>query len=352
MNFPFYILITLVCLLLVLYKKEKLYIYIAFSILFLFHIFKDPFLLPDGDVYCDVFNIIKNTDINNVLNWNLGYKIEIGYRLYNKLLALVCSHPFFFYLCNALIILAGPFVIINRYSNWKSISVLLFFLFGYLSGLGLIRQYMAYSIIYFSLPYIINRDWKKFFLVLFVAFSIHNSSVVFLVIYLLYGLSGKKFWILLSLSFLFVLVSFSSLQTFVGEDYETYLNSSYTTIGLFVAMAVIVFTRIIVMKGQFLSRGVSKLLSIISLMALICSLYGCLLPGMWYRLIGYFSIITVVITLPNTIKYMNNNIQKKVFILIFLFIYIYMFYVGIQNSEYEYKLVFNSPFSMNAIFIK
>lgn len=327
-----------------------MYLYLAFTILFFFYVFKDPLTLPDGSVYLDVFNMIKVSTFDVVWNWNIGYKIELGYRLYSKLVSLICGVPLFFYFCNALVILTGPCVLIKRYSNWKSISVIFFFLFGYISGLGLIRQFMAYSIIYFALPYVINRDWKKFLLVLFIACNIHNSAFVYLVVYLLYGLSGRKFWLFLIITSLFVLLFFSSLQGYVGEGYKDYLDSSYSTIGQFVAMSAIVLLRVFVMKNKLLENGINKLSTIITLLALVASLYGCLLPGMWYRLIGYFSIYTVFITLPNTIQYINNNIIKKSVMLVFLFIYFYLFYSGLQDTEYEYKLIFDSPYSVSQVF--
>ena len=52
-----------------------------------------------------------------------------------------------------------------------------FFTFTYL------RQVIGATIAWLSIQYIIKRDWKRFLLVMFIAYSFHNSAIVFLPMY-------------------------------------------------------------------------------------------------------------------------------------------------------------------------
>jgi hypothetical protein len=65
----------------------------------------------------------------------------------------------------------APFAVVMFMGLW------FFFTFTYL------RQVIGCTIVWLSIKYIIERDWKRFLLVWFIAFSFHNSAIVFLPMY-------------------------------------------------------------------------------------------------------------------------------------------------------------------------
>lgn len=65
-----------------------------------------------------------------------------------------------------------PFAVVMFMALW------FFFTFTYL------RQVIGATIAWLSIQYIIKRDWKRFLLVMFIAYSFHNSAIVFLPMYL------------------------------------------------------------------------------------------------------------------------------------------------------------------------
>ena len=67
----------------------------------------------------------------------------------------------------------APFAVVMFMGLW------FFFTFTYL------RQVMGAAIVWLSVEYIIKRDLKRFLLIWFIAFSFHNSAIVFLPLYFL-----------------------------------------------------------------------------------------------------------------------------------------------------------------------
>ena len=115
---------------------------------------------------------------------------------------------------------------VSIYRNMKNpfwgalifLGLLFFFTFAYM------RQILAVSVAWMSLPYLIRRNPKKFFTIVIVAALIHNSAVYFA---LLYFMPLKKYHPdkILQVMFLLLILGFTNITSvlflFYGESVES-----------------------------------------------------------------------------------------------------------------------------------
>lgn len=103
-----------------------------------------------------------------------------------------------------------------------------FFLLGsFSSGLNIMRQMAAASIIFYSMKYLLNRNLKKFLLGILIATLFHVSALIVLPTYYLWN-NRKKFSIysfrswLIILLYAFVVFNMSSILQLLGGRFEGY----------------------------------------------------------------------------------------------------------------------------------
>lgn len=116
----------------------------------------------------------------------IGFKpFEIGFRLYYLFLRIFSTDRYFMFFITAIIITTFHFFAIKKHSTILYFSIFLIFCKFFLMSFVYLRQGIAMGIIWFSFPYIINRNYLKFSLIVFVAFLFHKSAVIFIPIYFL-----------------------------------------------------------------------------------------------------------------------------------------------------------------------
>ena len=75
---------------------------------------------------------------------------------------------------------------IKQYSINPFVSITIFYCIM-VGMMGMNRQDFSLSLSVFSLPFIINRNWKAFFIIIAVAFCFHRTAVFFIPAYFLYN---------------------------------------------------------------------------------------------------------------------------------------------------------------------
>ena len=86
-----------------------------------------------------------------------------------------------------------------KFSKIRNISlgigVFIFFTFFYNLSFNLIRQSLAMFILFYGSSYLVNKDWLKYILTIFIAFLFHSSAIIgflFLFIYWALNMDTKK----------------------------------------------------------------------------------------------------------------------------------------------------------------
>ena len=197
----------------------------------------------DHETYETTYRYISrlpSLDIDNPIEIITG-KIEdqeMGFVFLERLLSLlgITSVGFFF-----IVALASNALFVSSYYRFKNpIIIILLFLASvqFLQEPNLVRQILAVAIIFYSLRYVEDKNWKMYLLFLFLGYMIHHSAIICVMFMpLCFEIKAHKyyFWGLLAIwSFSLLVASgvmaldLSYLDALIGlsEDYNLYLSDA------------------------------------------------------------------------------------------------------------------------------
>jgi hypothetical protein len=112
------------------------------------------------------------------------YGGEFGYGTFCALLTYVTSNRYIFIFIATMVIYALLIRSLTKYVDNMPFAVVMFMALWFFFTFTYLRQVIGCTIAWLSIQYIIKRDWKRFLLVMFIAYSFHNSAIVFLPMYL------------------------------------------------------------------------------------------------------------------------------------------------------------------------
>ena len=146
---------------------------------------------------------------------------EYGYIYYNSLIRFFTDNYSYFLFITTAFIYIGIFFVVAKITNYSLLS--LFYLFGTLPWYsGSLRQMMASVFFVFAIKAIIDRKIYIFFACIIAGAFFHNSIVVFIPIYILYGLSTTT--LVFIYGFLVIISVYSRQLVYILD----YLLSVYT----------------------------------------------------------------------------------------------------------------------------
>lgn len=330
------------------YKKVwNFYLVIAFGILFFFHIFKKTSSLPDLPSYMMEFNELRENTYSYIFTHGISAgKSENGWCVFCKTIQLFVPYGFAVIFVNSFVILSGYFYAIKKYSPFFWASTLFVLTGPYAQSLFVLRQHMAMAMVLFTYPYIINKKIVPYLLTIGLAFTMHQTAIIFLPIYFVYHYRGniKKLAVFVICFGLFVNKVVLKL---VGDvvaslslvGYDSYLDSDEETNWKMGAYLILVlFCRLFIMKGKSIEYGINRLLTILLGM-------GCFIETLGYglaftsRLNMYFSSL-LFLYIPQTSIYIKNNYFKYGFLLIFILFDMYMWFNSSNVNHRFYTLIF------------
>lgn len=111
------------------------------------------------------------------------YASEPGYGTICVLIAHVTANRYIFILLLTLLIYTLLFFSIRRYTDSHPLAVILFLGLWFFFTFTYLRQVLGATVMWLGIGYIARRDLKRFLLVWLIAYSIHNSAIVFLPMY-------------------------------------------------------------------------------------------------------------------------------------------------------------------------
>jgi len=332
-------------------KKRFYFLNISFFILLFFHVFKDPYSLPDLDGYITVFDEIKRKSLTYIFQYGLQAetRVEPGWIIYNKTISLFGGRFLLLAITGGLILL-GPYKVIKKYcpSKYVWLAVMLFFTGPYLQSIFVIRQHLAISICLLSIPYILKKRLIKYLIVCALAVSIHYSAVLWLPIYFFYHINREKVLFVAMMAFAVVIITlYSLILPYVGvivegfsgwveknDDIGTKMTESLMMGSVFAAF---VFS----LRNHVFDKGVIRLFFILLSFALIFSIAGIgfIQTG---RLNMYFTRL-VYIYIPLLLYYIKRKSQRTIIgiFLSSLFILVWLIHAFDMDVDYNhYELLF------------
>lgn len=258
-----------------------------------------------------------------------GYRSEFGYYFLNLFLAHFTANRYIFILILTIIIYALLFQSFKQYTRNYPVAMMLFMGLWFFFTWTYLREVIAASVGYLGYKYIVDRDWKKFALIVFIAFSFHHSALILAPAYFLpvKKLPTDKIWIAFFIVFVLgfspVLGAIASLFADASDDRVGGMANELSNGGfrwdyLFESF---LFTWVITKNYKFIpdTRKDVTMMNIGLAFCLLLMLFGRSTAGGrlgWYYLMGVIITLTKIAT--NTRMAETRNFIVILSILLFV----------------------------------
>ncbi|PGO33397.1 capsular biosynthesis protein [Bacillus cereus] len=142
-----------------------------------------------------------------VTDFNWGYiqsSKDVGFSIFQMILKVYTDDPQVLIFITALITNILIVAVLYKYSRMIELSLYVYIASGmYLVSMNGLRQYLAAAIIFTATKYILDGNWKKYFLIVLFASTFHQSTLVLIPIYFLVR---RKAWSTITFILLFIAV--------------------------------------------------------------------------------------------------------------------------------------------------
>lgn len=135
----------------------------------------------------------------------LLYGKEFGYVLLNMAVTLFSSNRYIFILVVTLLIYACLYFSFKRHTNNYAFAIILFLGLWFFFSFTYLRQVLGASFAWLAIKYVIDRDLKRFLVIVFIAASFHNSAIMVLPLYFIPIKTFEKKRILIVMGILLLL---------------------------------------------------------------------------------------------------------------------------------------------------
>lgn len=347
------LLLGIACILAWLSKINKIFTYSLILVLSLFSGLRTSY--NDTQVYVYGFVNKIPADI-----WDLGLEDlrlgqNPGFLLYQSFIkSYISTDPQIFLLISAVITNILIIAFYRKYARFFSLTIFMYITSGlFVFSMAAIKQSLAMSIIAWSIPFALQRNWIKFLLLVLLAMTIHSFALIFLIIPLFIGekIWGKKAYLLI-LSALVLGIFFTNfINIFVPlindlKEIETsYSYFEGESINIFRVMVFGVTPviswlyrkRVNLHNDQVLNLSIN--MSIISFIFMLIAINGG--ANSFGRMANYFELFTYV-ALPVLLqKYLQPKIRTFIVLLAIIGYYGFFYYQFGIVKQFQYNSIFD-----------
>lgn len=143
----------------------------------------------DRYIYGELFDLMADVTHVGGNPWKTPsfafYGGEFGYGTYCALISYITSNRYIFIFIITMTIYILLIISLREYVDNAPFAVIMFMGLWVFFTFTYLRQVIGCTIVWLSVKYIINRDWKRYLLVCFIGYSFHNSAIIFLLMYFL-----------------------------------------------------------------------------------------------------------------------------------------------------------------------
>ncbi len=324
-------------------RKRKIYSMICLFQLTIIHGSVEILSLPDLDEYYSFFKVVTKIGIDIFSKEGYpGDDMEFGYKWINWFVSFFTSNFRVLLMFVSFLIIFFYIKWFNEFSPYLWLSVLLMLLISFNGSLYILRQNLSIAIALSSYKYIIMRNRKKFFVIMFLSISCHFSSIIFLPLYYLYGIADTKRYLKV-LCALTIIIPLGALTIFkIVASLIPEFNHYGDVDSMKVATKAYIFGAALLPYLYFLGKdvfelGIKKLILTISWLGLIGS--ACIGEAGEGRIfLSYFYVL--IIQIPWTASYIKNGFCKFLFVVISLV----LFYLWAFCFASEAEIIYESEF--------
>lgn len=305
----------------------------------------------DRYIYGEVFDQISlvthnNGDILATAGYRL-YSSEWGFLLFNQAMAYITLNRYVFILTLTLIVYLLLYISISRYCRNYPFAVIVFMGLWFFFTFTYLRQVMAASIGWLAVQYVIERKPLRFFLIVFIAYTFHNSAIVLVPLYFLPIKKYNKMTIILVMMIALGIGTTNILGNLLSAS-DSFANASrisknveYIEEGsLRVAYLVeaILFTSLIFWRYDDFDDSNAKQIALMNMALMFCIILMLFVRSenggrfSWYYMIGIIASVTHIATHPTHKTTALTGGLAMMFIVLFLRILLMW---GILLSPYK-----------------
>lgn len=323
--------------------SSKIFFYIDIGWFIVMMTFRDASVGTDSENYLYYFKVIKNSDFLTALKVGTSFGLEIGFVILNKLIGLFFNNIFYQFVMGCLAYIPMG-IYIKRNSKNYVYSLLVFFCLGLVNqSFNITRQYIAISLLLYSMKYVENRDFNKFFLYVLLVSSIHKTALLFLIVYPLYN--KKKISNISVIIFVILIVTLlifgGQIANFVNMFiYSNYYGRRPADVGLSIFINFAILMAIFFFSNRNKERNTTFYIYMSSIVILL-NLLGIHID-LFNRIMLYFKIF-YIISIPNMIKSINSYrylFSVSICILLSVF-FIYVVFTTSMNGTIPYIFMNN-----------
>lgn len=346
MSYTFYVFLScLVLFFFMLFKggkrKYEVYLLLVLPVLIYVHSFLDPNTIADLPTYRESFADVRLTNVFNPVDLQIYrsfHKEEFGFILLLKLVGLF-TDDFNVFLCLFSGLLLGVYsYVILKLSPNVCLSILFLMVIVFDQSIFVLRQHLSVAFILLTIPSIIERKIWKFTAILTIAILFHKSSLIWGIMYFMYGI--KKPWkmfvtlglVAIGLGLIFSFLSFFDEQLSLG--YSSYIDGKKTgksnLVSFFIGLGLFLSYFFICRKKVF-ENGLMKVCLLSLYVYVVLSLVGINI-GLLSRFTLVFQ-TSLFFVIPIVCKVLKNKWLKVGYVSSCLICFAYINYFG-SFSEY------------------
>ena len=305
----------------------------------------------DRYIYGEVFDELALLEQNdgNVLK-SAGYRLfatEWGFLWFNRIIGYLTLNRYIFIFAITCVIYTLLFISISRYCRNYPFAVIVFLGLWFFFTFTYLRQVMAATIGWLAIQYAISRKPIPYFLIIFIAFTFHNSAIVLAPFYFVPAKKFDPHWVVfLLLSAL--MIGVGNMLSFLVAESDAFVdaaraeqNAILITEGSFrVAyfLEAIMFAILLLWKYDAFDEQSRKEIVFLNMALVFCAILLVFVRSenggrfAWHYMIGIIASITQIATLPNN----KNSALTGTLIMLFgvLFIRIILAW-GVLISPYK-----------------
>lgn len=323
---------------------KQIKVFMTFFQAVMLHTFVDMSTVPDLNVYNRAFDYIEeNIEVSD------EFGMEKAFQFMMLIVGFFIPDFRFFLFVVSFLYLYFNYKTFGKYSPYITFSVIILLLAHFNQSLFIIRQNLSISILSLSYPYIIEKKFKQFSLVVLIASAIHISSAIFFPVYFLYWITDRKKYIrfVAAISvFMFFMsqVLFNYMTSYIdtlaaySANYSTGSGNSdfhYSAKGII--MIAILLLYIVFLKSHVFDFGINRLVLTCSILGIVGNLFYSNM-GTGRMFLSYNAIIFIQI--PIILMYIKNKFVKLGYAMSMISLYYLFAYHISSDSMWVYKINF------------
>lgn len=305
----------------------------------------------DRYIYGEVFDqLALMTQAKGDATLSAGYSMfstEWGFLMFNQLIGYISLNRYVFIFLATCVVYTLLFISIKRYCRNYPFAVIVFLGLWFFFTFTYLRQVMAATIGWLAIKYVIDRKPIQFFLIVFIAFTFHNSAIVLAPFYFVPAKKFDPVFVFFMLAAALAVGMGNLLSGFVAES-DAFIdaaraeqNANYIEEGTFrfeYFIEAVMFASLLIWKYDAFDENNRKEIVLLNMALVFCAILLVFVRSenggriAWHYMMGIIASVTHLATCPQH----KTSALTGALLLMFCVLYIRILFAwGVQISPYK-----------------